>query len=247
MSTFTLKMIAIITMLIDHVTVIFVPENSWVYLAGRLIGRLAFPIFVFLLVEGFYHTSNIKNYLKRLGVFALISEIPFDLAFYNSYFQKVGGNIKTDLPKMFSDPQMFDVVIKRFMSHQNIFLTLFIGLTTIYYISIIEKKYEKKMVYVNLINALITFAACFVAVILKTDYNLLGVLLIVAFYLFRGSKPLLAIGTLIISSSVIQAFSVLAIIPISFYNGKKGKNIKYFFYIFYPGHLLLLYLISLFI
>lgn len=245
MSSFALKMIAIITMLIDHITAVFVPTDSWFYIVGRGIGRLAFPIFVFLLVEGFYHTSNIKNYLKRLGVFALISEIPFDLAFYNSFFKD--GNIKVDLPQIFSDPYIFDTVIKRFMQHQNVFFTLFIGLGTIYLISLIEKKYSKHMIYVNILNAIVTIVACFVAVILRTDYSILGVLLIVAYYLFRGSKALLVISTLIISGDILQAVSALSIIPISFYNGKRGKNIKYFFYAFYPGHLLLLYFISLFI
>ena len=120
MSTFALKLIAIITMAIDHVTAVFIPNNTEVYLVGRLIGRLAFPIFAFLLVEGFFHTSNIKKYLTRLGIFALISELPFDLAFYNSKFARYGGNVKTDFPNMFKDPQLFDRVIRRFMDHQNI-------------------------------------------------------------------------------------------------------------------------------
>lgn len=247
MSTFALKIIAITTMLIDHVTAIFIPPNTWVYLIGRIIGRIAFPIFLFLLVEGFFHTWNVQNYLKRLGIFALISELPFDLAMYNSFFGRLGGNIKTDLPQIFSDNQVFDTVIKRFMSNQNVFFTLFIGLATIYFMSIIEKKYKKNMLYVNLFNAVITLVACLVAALLKTDYSYKGVLLIVAFYLFRGSKILLTISIFIISQDVIQAFSALAMIPIAFYNGKKGKDIKYFFYTFYPGHLMVLFLISLLI
>lgn len=247
MSTFALKIIAITTMLIDHVTAIFIPQDTWIYLVGRIIGRITFPIFLFLLVEGFFHTRNIQNYLKRLGIFALISELPYDLAFYNSFFSKSGGNIKSDLPQMFSDPYVFDTVIKRFVSYQNVLFTLLIGLVTIYFMSIIEKKYKKNMLYVNLFNAVITLAACLVAALLKTDYSYKGVLLIVAFYLFRGSKILLTISIFIISQDVIQAFSALAMIPIAFYNGKKGKDIKYFFYTFYPGHLILLFLISLLI
>ena len=208
MTTFALKIIAIITMLIDHIAAIFIPQNTWIYIAGRVIGRLAFPIFVFLLVEGFYHTRSVPNYLKRLGIFALISEIFFDLAFYNSFFQSSSGNIKTDLPKIFSDNQIFDTVVKRFMSYQNVFFTLFIGLATIYFMSIIEKKYKDNMVYVNIINAIITIAACLVAAVLRTDYSYKGVLLIVAFYLFRGSKILLVLGILLINQDVILAFAV---------------------------------------
>lgn len=219
MSTFTLKMIAIITMTIDHVTEVFIPGNTWAYLVGRTIGRLAFPIFVFLLVEGFYHTSNIKKYLTRLGIFALISELPFDYAFYNGFYA----------------------------SHQNIFFTLFIGLLAIWLMSIVEKNFSKNMLYVNLINALITISFSVGAELLRTDYGFMGILLIIAFYLFRGSKPLLVISLLLLSGNVIQAFSCLAIIPIAFYNGKKGKSIKYFFYAFYPLHLLILFVIQLII
>jgi hypothetical protein len=245
MSTFALKLLAIITMLIDHITAIIIPEESWIYLAGRLIGRLAFPIFAFLLVEGFFHTSNVKKYLTRLGIFGLISELPFDLAFYNSYFS--GVSIKEDLMNMFKDPVLFDTVIGRFMRHQNIYFTLFIGLLTIYLMSMVEKKYRGNLLYVNLINALITIGFSILAALLKTDYGFMGVLLIVAFYLFKGSKALLALSMIILSGNIVQAFYTLSIIPIGLYNGKKGKSMKYFFYAFYPVHIFLLFLILLFI
>lgn len=247
MSTFTLKMIAIVSMLIDHLTVVIIPGNNWVYLAGRLIGRMAFPIFVFLLIEGFYNTSNVKKYLMRLGVFALISELPFDLAFYNSTYAVDGGAIRVDFPKMFTDGQTFKLVIGRFMNDQNIFFTLFLGLLVILLMSMIEKKYSKNMLYVNILNAVVTLAFSIIAAFLRTDYNYRGILLIVAFYLFRGSNILLLISLFLLSGNVVQAFSALAIIPIAIYNGKKGKNIKYFFYVFYPAHLFLLFILQLFI
>jgi hypothetical protein len=244
MSTFALKIVAIITMFIDHATEVFIPQNSELYFIGRLIGRLAFPIFVFMLVEGFFNTSNIKKYLTRLGIFALISELPFDLAFYDARYGSVGGNIKTDLPNMFSDIQLFDTVFGRFIQYQNIFFTLFLGLLAIWLMSMIEKKFSKNMLYINILNALVTFAFSIIAALLRTDYNYIGVLIIVAFYLFRGSKLLLAISLFILSvGNIIQAFSVASIVPIAFYNGKKGKSMKYFFYAFYPVHLLLLYLL----
>ena len=218
MSTFALKIIAVVTMLIDHAAVVFIPSNTMLYLICRIIGRLAFPIFAFLLVEGFFHTRNIKKYLARLGVFALISEVPFDLASYNKYMH---------------------------WDHQNIFFTLFLGLMAIYLINFVEKKYVAKPVFVNIANALITVVFCFTAALIKADYRAIGILLIVAFYLFRGNKPLLIISMIIISGSLIQAFYTLSLIPIFLYNGKKGRNIKYFFYVFYPAHLLILYLIKL--
>src|SRR6056297_2543004 len=77
MTSFHLKLIAITTMLIDHIGAVLFPE----IIVFRIIGRLAFPLFAFLLTEGYRHTSNLKSYLIRLGVFALISQYPFWEAF----------------------------------------------------------------------------------------------------------------------------------------------------------------------
>lgn len=101
LNTFILKIIAIISMLIDHIGAVFFPEVAVL----RMIGRMAFPIFAYLLVEGFCYTHDVKKYMMRLGIFALISEVPFDLAFYGTSFTDV---------------------------HQNVFFTLFIGLVTLY-------------------------------------------------------------------------------------------------------------------
>jgi hypothetical protein len=118
----------------------------------------------------------------------------------------------------------------------------------------VENRFKKEILLSNLFEALITLGLSFAAAFLRTDYGFAGVLLIVAFYLFRGSKVLLTIcllfiiGTFFRDSSgniTIEILAMLAMIPIAFYNGKKGKNIKYIFYIFYPAHLLLLWLISL--
>lgn len=101
LNSFTLKMIAIICMIIDHVGYIFFP-NTIIF---RAIGRIAFPIFCFLIVEGFHHTRSHMNYLIRLTIFALLSEIPFDLAFLGTLFD---------------------------WQHQNVFFTLALGLASIF-------------------------------------------------------------------------------------------------------------------
>ena len=101
LNTFSLKWIAIISMLIDHIGAVLLPQ----YEGLRIIGRLAFPIFAYLLVEGFVYTKDVKKYLVRLGIFALISEIPFDLAFFGSVFAP---------------------------SHQNVFFELFCGILMLY-------------------------------------------------------------------------------------------------------------------
>ena len=100
-NTFTLKMIAIVAMLIDHVGAVLMPQ----YRVLRYIGRIAFPIFAYTLVEGFCYTKDIKKYMMRMGVLALLSEIPFDLALTGKVLE---------------------------FGHQNVFFTLFLGLLMLY-------------------------------------------------------------------------------------------------------------------
>ena len=93
MSAEVLKLIALLSMLIDHIGAALVSSPSQLYTVCRKVGRLAFPIFAFFIVEGFIHTKNIKKYLFRLGIFALLSEIPYDLAFHDRFFDFSGQNV----------------------------------------------------------------------------------------------------------------------------------------------------------
>ena len=106
----TLKMIALLTMLTDHIAAFLINVDRYpaVYYTMRNIGRISFPIFCFLIVEGYFHTSDIKKYMFRLAVFGIISEMPFDLA--------VGG------------------LNREAMGHQNVFFTLFLGLVVVWLI-----------------------------------------------------------------------------------------------------------------
>jgi hypothetical protein len=223
MNSYHLKLIAIITMLIDHIGAVLVPSNTMLNLIMRCIGRLSFPIFVFLLVEGFHHTKDVKKYLLRMGAFALISEIPFDLAFYGKVLE---------------------------FKHQNVFFTLFLGLLCMYLMSEAEKKLNNVIIIKYLLDALLTLVIGLIAYLMKTDYDYRGIILIVAFYLFRQSKLLRGFWLLFVSGYLLGYINILAtvsIIPISLYNGQKGKSIKYAFYIFYPAHLLILAFIDRFI
>lgn len=101
LDSFTLKMIGIVTMLIDHVGAILFPQ----FLFFRIIGRISFPIFTYTSVEGFMHTHDVKKYMTRLGILALVSEIPFDLAFSGTIW-----NVQS----------------------QNVFFTLFLGVFMLY-------------------------------------------------------------------------------------------------------------------
>ncbi len=225
----TLKIIAIITMFIDHIgAAIF--ENSeiatyimskgdmtymiWglVDLALRLIGRVAFPIFCFLLVEGFLHTRDVKKYALRLGAFCLISELPFNLAFFGQPF---------------------------YAGHQNVFFTLLIGLLVL----IGLKHFAGTDWKSGIGRAVCVLAGVFAATFLKTDYDAFGVGVIVFFYLFHEKKVLRDVFTMVtlIVCSLLEITGLFALIPIHMYNGKRGIPMKYFFYLFYPVHLLVLY------
>lgn len=225
MSSFVLKLIACITMLIDHVFCIFVPFGSTVYWFGRGIGRIAFPIYCFLLVEGFYHTSNRKKYLLRMFLFALVSEIPFDLAF--------NGFPNTE----------------RLLRSQNVMLTLFIGLLLLNVYEYLKNTYLDQPIVFNTMGVIAIIAASALTVFLATDYSYVGILFILVFYLFRGKKVWIAAGlaaVIVLFSNKIELAALFALVPIFFYDGKEGRKIKYVFYAFYPVHLLILGLIHYF-
>ena len=214
MSTFVLKLIAVISMLIDHPGAVLFPEEVWF----RIVGRLAFPIFCFLIAEGYTHTRNVKRYAFRLFLFALLSEIPFDLLFFDSWFD---------------------------ISGQNVFFTLFLGLCAVWVADILKSRWP---VPAFLCAGL--FAAA--AQLLCTDYGAFGVALIVAFFLCRDKDflktaafLLLNTGDALLNDSMVQLYAAPAVLPILLYNGKPGKyRMKVFFYLFYPCHLLILYLVS---
>ena len=237
----TLKLIALCTMFIDHIGAALLengllPQIAGSVLAGksfdylptdyytwfhidtvlRLIGRLAFPLYCFLLVEGFLHTRNVAKYTLRLGIFALISEIPFDLAFYHSIF-----NLKS----------------------QNVFFTLLIGLVVLWCM----RYFEQLPPHLAPFRYLVAMTGIMVAEFLQTDYAGFGVMLIVLLYILHQNRKLQCIfGALFM---FLQSYTApLAFLLVYFYNGERGKQLpKYFFYLFYPVHLLLLILLRTFL
>lgn len=239
----TLKLIAVITMIIDHMAagilgrylvisgmgsmdVNNVSEvERWmaqngrlfvIYYAMRLIGRIAFPIYCFLLAEGLEHTRNRKKYAVRLLLFAIVSELPFDLLFN-------------------ATPLEF--------GYQNVFFTLFIGLAVLMGLQWTQERLNDRQLLRSVLSGGIIAAGMVAAHVLKTDYAATGVLCIVVIYLFRKKKVWQIVAGCIVFLWELTA--PLAFIPIGFYNGKRGWNLKYFFYLVYPVHLLLLYLICM--
>lgn len=219
----TLKIIAIVTMLIDHIAAcllyygVLLPVSPitkggsyWtiyqIYKIMRGIGRIAFPIFCFLLVEGFFYTSNRYKYTLRLFLFCLLSEIPFDLAFSQTMLEGTS---------------------------QNVFFTLFIGFLTIWAMETVQKKNPN-----ILFQALITLTGCSLAAYLRTDYDYKGVFLIVVLYFYHNQPQIRNLAGCI--SLLWEPEAMFAFIPINMYNGKRGLSLKYFFYLFYPVHLLIL-------
>lgn len=200
-----LKIIAMISMVVDHIAKVFVEGDINVWM--RNFGRIAFPIYCFLLVQGFLHTQNMKKYAFRLGVFALLSEIPYDLAFSGKIFN---------------------------WGSQNVFFTLLISLLVIY---CIERLTDKQWLVVPIM------VGCILAYWGQTDYKYLGVLLVVSFYIFREKQLERIFSTILFNIFAGQIYGNLSILFLECYNGKRGIRLKYIFYVFYPAHLLILYLI----
>jgi hypothetical protein len=188
-----------------------------------MIGRLAMPIFSFCIAEGFAHTKDKKKYLYRLGVFALISEIPFDLAFE----VKVG------------------------FSHQNIMLSFFLAVAALMLYDRGEENPETNHspVVKNVLGVCIVAAMSVLSFLLRADYTFFAVIAVFLFYVSRKRHPLIRAGVGVAFLSITRTVGYycttgLSFIPLAMYNGKKGKGLKWMFYLFYPGHLLLLAVIK---
>ncbi len=244
LNSFQLKIIAIISMLIDHIGYVFYIQLGEFYPLFRLIGRLAFPIFAFMVVEAFVYTHSKANYAIRLAVFALISEPVFDKAFFGSWISN---------------------------AESNVFFTLLISFLMLCLVDrALYGDFGSRSIpdwVRGLLAAAVVLAACIISNVMKVDYAVKGVLLVLVFYCFRDDRRAAMIGLcavfllvdrLIRLPAVWQGVStwgmlfqyqmtdgaVLAFMPLSLYNGQKGRGLKWFFYLFYPAHLILLFLLK---
>ena len=254
-----LKLAALVTMLIDHVGAGLLEriladgyaEDPLVYqqILGldqllRVIGRVSFPIFCFLLVEGYIHTRSRRAYALRLFVFALLSELPFDLLFFG------GWNPRS----------------------QNVFWTLLIGLLALWGADALQSRISgapgRARVFEKAAAILVPAAAMLAAWLLKTDYSWRGVLLIVMISFLRRDRLLLVIEApflflltefldlMLRGSSAAYSLETtlshltvfLPFFLIRFYDGsRRRKGHRYFFYLFYPAHLLILFFLRQFL
>lgn len=232
LTSYTLHLLAMALMLCDHMWATIVPGNQWM----TAVGRLAFPIFAFLLAEGFVHTRSVKRYALRMFLFALLSEIPFNLMI-------AGGVI--------------------FPFHQNVLWTFLISIGCM---AALEKCEEIGAAWARIPAKLLTvLAGTLAGFLLMVDYFGFGVLMVLTFYFLRGRNWYHRLGQFAalflincvwmggLQYSLVfggweyeipqQGLAVLALIPIWLYGGEQGHRSRYtgwFFYAFYPLHMLVL-------
>ena len=247
----TLKIIACFSMLIDHFAKITlehymystdfierVPEDVFyklqefkrIYLFE--VGTIAFPLFCLLLSEGFVHTRNRKRYILGMLLFALISEMPFDLGFFHRYAISEG-------------------TYPFYFKYQNVFFTLFLGLIALWgieKIATIIDGGDKKRAFLSLLCQFCVIALISViAEFIKCDYGSKGIIYVCGFYLLRKSRLLQSFGFIIMylatTGNQPPFCTIIAAIIILLYNGERGKMTinKYLFYWYYPVHISLLY------
>ena len=239
MSSFALRLIAIICMAIDHTADCLVPRGD-LWTVMRIIGRLAFPIYCFLIAEGIAHTRSAGKYIARVGAFALFSEVPFDLCFHEKFLES---------------------------NSQNVLFTLTLGLCAASFAKFVDENKPKikarlrsdKEFPCALVSILITVIVCVPLVwlggALHTDYGSFGVVMVLCAYAFRREPPLMkrplspaALAGLNLSvhwGDYLQPYASLSGLILAAYNGKPGtKKYQRLFYWFYPVHLLFLYLIQ---
>ncbi len=236
-TSMTLHILAMLFMLCDHLWATLIPGNDWL----TCVGRMAFPIFAFLIVEGYFHTSDLKKYVGRLFAFAIISEIPFNLVMGSRIFYPI---------------------------HQNVLWTFLIAIGLIY---INERAKQTGKIWLRIFATVGSIVLAFVlGLVTFVDYNFAGIYMVLVFYFLRGRKWWNFLGQLILLAYiniemlsglayeihlfgntyflVRQGFALLALIPIWLYRGEQGpynKTLKYTYYLFYSVHLLAIALIRM--
>ena len=237
-TSFALHTMAMVFMLLDHLWGTVVSGNDWM----TCVGRLAFPIYAFLLVEGYFHTRNLKKYVLRLLLFAVISEIPFNLALGGCLFYPV---------------------------HQNVLWSFLIAIGLIHWNEKLRSRAYWLRILVGILSVCLGYVLGLVTFV---DYYHAGILMILTFYFFRNRKWWSYIGQALclwyINLEMLggysyevqvfgqthfivrQGFALFALLPIWLYRGNQGYHSKawqYFNYLFYPLHLLILGIIMQFL
>lgn len=261
MTSFSLKVIALIAMTLDHIAkvigqiglmslfpVLSLSSSSQILNILEICGRIAFPIFAFLVAEGARKSHNLGRYFGRLLLFALIS-VPFHTFAYTSYDSKHSEPLKTFISCLATP------------SFENV---LFIFATSIAIIIVFHaaKEHIPNKIIVYAVFAIALMLGCWITHSLSVEYEAAGVLLVILLYFVPSSRAQISVILLwsfafygmliagafrpaqIINVSFEILGSVLSCIPIKFYNGEKGLSCKWLFYIYYPAHFLALSVIA---
>ncbi|MCT1795586.1 conjugal transfer protein TraX [Helcococcus kunzii] len=290
MTVFVLKIIAMITMFIDHLASYLFLKNSTLisvdtFYLMRSIGRMSLPIFAYFIVVGYSKTSNLKNYIGRIHLFAILSQIPFILA--------------TDVRNYYENTLFKQ---KAFLYNINA-LVFIIVIIASYYIFTCNKKWDKSLIFVTLaylitpmflsqngivllsaghLNIFYEFGISLILISLMeqipflkshsipllilnlifiisnyyyigslADYEYFSILLILLLRILKNDKyaqilTIIIWGAIMYHASILNVlFVILAAVLIYYYNGERGKSVKYLFYTFYPLHLLLFGLMAI--
>ena len=228
MSSFVLKLIACVTMFIDHIGYAIFNGSSWF----NYIGRLAFPIFAFQISEGYIHTRSIKKYLLRLFLFALVSQIPFML--FHSIISE-GFYLNVIFTLLFG---LISIVIyDKYNKFTGIMVAISLGIIA----SFLNCDYGFYGVFITFLfyvlnkNKLLLATGFVLTTLIRYSYY------IIDFCLQYGIGYLGTVVNFYLPSMIGTVASILFIL---LYNKKKGYNTKYLLYLFYPLHMLLIYGIS---
>ncbi|MBQ6846548.1 MAG: hypothetical protein IJO61_05395 [Oscillospiraceae bacterium] len=238
LSMFALKIIAVVAMLSSHIVIVFRDKFSqdtalWMY----YIGRLAFPIFAFTIANGWHRTHNKLFYILRILAMAVVSQIPFTLSLYSASFD----NFKSFF----------------ISSPLNIGFTFLLAMLSLWIFDLL-----RKMSFPKVLSAVCAFIPAFLFETLTpfhVDYGYFGVLLILVMYITMGDDSLMLLSSVAVFAAMCATFGDLVMtvrldvflcyiasaVLLMFYNGRMGAKSKYAFYIFYPAHLLVLYLLNM--
>jgi hypothetical protein len=229
-----LKLIAAFIMLIDHFAVVFIPQSDPLYFVLRTIGRLAMPVFAYYIAKGFLMTKHFKKYLLRLALMTLGAQIPFALLGFGTYVNTV----------------TLDAFLSELFTSFNIGLTFLSALLVLFFIQKGESPtlpMQKRLLYtLGIIGSGMLS--------LFGDYSFYGVTMVILFYHFlkhkdhfKGSYVYLSLGILAITllffgvgSLRLQGACVFSVLLIRYVQEDGIKMPRYFFYWFYPLHMVLL-------
>lgn len=222
---FTLKIIACISLICWLSVYVVFGIDTYLNFVLAGIGIAGYPILAFTISEGFLHSSSLKKYIIRLAILAAISELFYDFAM-----------------NKFKTPDVFD--------SQNIVFTLLIGLIGLYYYDLVMMKYKNNKLLMNVLIVLVILSTSVISIIISSEFNYYGVLMIFIMYMFRKDKVSMVLAITaqtVFMGNDLMYFQLLSLPLLLLYSGQEGKKAQKFFYAFYPVILALAGVVAYFV